>query len=260
MRQSERSPQGLHVGIIMDGNGRWAEERGRARPLGHRAGADAVRRVVEAAPSLGIGTLTLYAFSADNWRRPRGEVDALLRLFGLYLRQEAVPCSNQGVRLNVIGRRDRLPLRLVSAIRSAERLTAGGRRLLLRLAVDYSARSSIVCAAGRIANRSPGPAGFRRALAEVDHAALVPTDVDLVIRTGGELRLSDFQLWECAYAELWFNPVLWPDFTRTHLEAALRDFHARTRRFGGVEPADEIAHRPELLSLHPEYHHGRRSS
>jgi undecaprenyl diphosphate synthase len=199
----------LHVAIIMDGNGRWATRRGLPRGAGHRAGAEAVRRTVEAAPDLGVRALTMYAFSADNWKRPASEVAILMRLFARYLHGEIASLAQQGVRLAVIGRRDRLPTPLVTAIETAERATAGGTQLDLRLAVDYSARTAI------------------RA------GALIP-DVDLVIRTGGEQRLSDFLLWESAYAELWFTDRMWPDFSAADLSAALTDFQTRERRFGAL--------------------------
>jgi undecaprenyl diphosphate synthase len=199
----------LHVGIIMDGNGRWATRRGLPRGAGHRAGAETVRRIVTAAPDLGITALTAYAFSADNWKRPAGEIAILMRLFARYLHGEVAPLAQQGVRLAVIGRRDRLPAPLVSAIAAAEQATAGGTRLELRLAVDYSARAAI------------------RA------GALIP-DVDLLIRTGGEQRLSDFLLWESAYAELWFTDRMWPDFSGADLAAAVAAFQSRDRRFGGL--------------------------
>jgi undecaprenyl diphosphate synthase len=202
----------LHVAIIMDGNGRWATRRGLPRSAGHRRGAEAVRRAVEAAPGLGIAQLTLFAFSADNWQRPAREVDLLMRLFARYLRTETAELKRRGVRLEVIGRRDRLPARLVAAIAAAETATAAGAELHLRLAVDYSARAAI--RAGR----------------------LVP-DVDLLIRTGGEQRLSDFLLWEAAYAELHFTDRMWPDFAATDLAAAVQAFHARERRFGGLPEA-----------------------
>ena len=196
----------------MDGNGRWATRRGLPRTAGHRAGAEAVRRVVEAAPPAGIGALTLFAFSADNWRRPPAEVATLMRLFARYLRSETPRLLEQGVRLEVVGRRDRLPASLVSAIGAAERATMAGRALQLRLAVDYSARAAI--RAGRIF-----------------------PDVDLLIRTGGEQRLSDFLLWECAYAELYFTDTMWPDFGAADLAAAVAEFHSRERRFGGLPDA-----------------------
>lgn len=194
----------------MDGNGRWAEARGLPRGAGHSQGTAAVRRVVEAAPSLGIASLTLYAFSADNWRRPRSEIDLLLELFSTYLRDETARCIAQGVRLMVIGRRDRLSIPLRAAIATAERATANGRRLDLRLAIDYSARDAIV--------RGEAP---------------IP-DVDLLVRTGGEQRLSDFLLRECAYAELYFTPCAWPDFDGAALSSAIAEFGRRQRRFGGI--------------------------
>ena len=207
----------MHVAIIMDGNGRWATARGLPRTAGHRAGADAVRRVVEAAPRLDVGTLTLFAFSSDNWKRPTREVATLMRLFHRYLASEAAALQENGVRLSVIGRRDRLAAPLVRQIVAAERLTADGRRLHLRLAVDYSAREAI--------QRS------------VREPSAVGPDVDLLIRTGGERRLSDFLLWECAYAELHFTDKRWPDFEAADLERAIADFHGRERRFGALPTA-----------------------
>lgn len=202
----------LHVAIVMDGNGRWASRRGLPRVAGHRAGAEAVRRTVEAAPQVGIGALTLYAFSADNWKRPQGEVAALMRLFARYLRTETPRLLENGVRLEVVGRRDRLPVPLIAAIGAAERATARVTRLRLRLAVDYSSRWAI-------------------------GAGVILPDVDLLIRTGGEQRLSDFLLWESAYAELYFLETMWPDFGPTELSAAVAEFHARERRFGGLPEA-----------------------
>jgi undecaprenyl diphosphate synthase len=206
----------LHVGIIMDGNGRWATRRGLPRGAGHRAGAEALRRAVETAPDVGITALTLYAFSADNWKRPPGEVAILMRLFARYLRSEVASMAKQGVRLTVIGRRDRLPAPLASAIDCAEQATAAGTRLELRLAVDYSARAAIRT------------------------GALIP-DVDLVIRTGGEQRLSDFLLWESAYAELWFTDRMWPDFGAADLASAVADFAGRDRRFGALPSPARVA-------------------
>jgi undecaprenyl diphosphate synthase len=226
---------GRHVAIIMDGNGRWARARRRPRIAGHREGAKAVRRVVEAAPELGITTLTLYAFSSDNWSRPAGEVHALMELLERYLLRESSRCLENGVRVNVIGRRDRLKPRVVSAIRRAETLTAPATRLHLRLAIDYSARHAIAEAA-RIA--PPGATldtdAFSRLLNRAIHSNPAAPDVDLVIRTSGEQRLSDFLLWEVAYSEFVFTPRLWPDFERADLERALNDFQGRKRRFGGV--------------------------
>ncbi|HSW28892.1 MAG TPA: di-trans,poly-cis-decaprenylcistransferase [Longimicrobiales bacterium] len=229
----------FHLAIIMDGNGRWATARGRPRELGHRQGALAVRRVVEAAPGAGVGLLTLYAFSSDNWKRPAREVRALMSLFRRYLRSEASELRDQGVRLQVIGRRDRLPRTVVSAIEEAEATTAGGARLLLRLAVDYSSRQAVLEAARRCAvSGGVDPARFAIALSEAIHGSTDGApDVDLMIRTGGEQRLSDFLLWECAYAELVFTPRMWPDFSGEDLEAAVSEFRRRDRRFGAVAAA-----------------------
>lgn len=224
----QSSSDRLHAAIIMDGNGRWATARGLPRVAGHRSGADALRRAVEAAPDLGIGTLTVYAFSSDNWRRPRTEVSALMKLFHTYLRRERDKCVENGVRLSVIGRRDRLPAMVLPAIEEAEAATRSGRRLHLRLAVDYSSRDAILTAARQLRSNAT-----RDDLSQ----ALGGPDVDLVIRTGGEKRLSDFLLWEAAYAELVFTPVMWPDFSASDLAAAVEEFHSRERRFGAVPKA-----------------------
>jgi undecaprenyl diphosphate synthase len=217
------------VAIIMDGSGRWAQARGLPRLQGHRAGADAVRRVVEAAPRLGIGTLTLFAFSGDNWQRPTPEVANLMAIFEDYLETATRQAVEQGVRISVIGRRDRLPLSLRAAVGLAEGATLNGRTLHLRLAIDYSGRDAIVRAAQRTNGRET-PEEFARILAGGE---LVP-DVDLVVRTGGEQRLSDCPLWEIAYAELIFVERLWPDFDAADLEAAIREFQSRERRFGRI--------------------------
>ncbi len=224
-------PPKLHVGIIMDGNGRWALRRGLPRNAGHEAGVEAIRRVVEAAPEQGVGTLTLYAFSSDNWRRPRPEVTALMGLLRRYLAAETTRLAESGVRLHVIGRRDRLPMMLAHAIAQAERETASGDRLHLRVAIDYSARAAILDAASRIS----GPDdltqdGFARLVTGGTEAC----DVDLLIRTSGEKRLSDFLLWESAYAELHFTDTMWPDFGAEHLAEAIASFRGRERRFGGL--------------------------
>jgi undecaprenyl diphosphate synthase len=226
-----------HVAIIMDGNGRWAQARGRPREWGHRRGADAVRRIVEAAPSLGIGTLTLYAFSSDNWKRPASEVALLMRLLQRYLRRESAELADNGVRLRVVGRRDRLPPEVVAAIDHAESSTAAGGRMTLRLAVDYSSRHALLEAV-RSAARAGAPdvqgADVAEWLGEAMHDVGPSPDVDLLIRTGGEQRLSDFLLWECAYAELHFTRTMWPDFTAADLAEALQEFAGRERRFGNV--------------------------
>ncbi|MGH7499111.1 MAG: polyprenyl diphosphate synthase, partial [Gemmatimonadales bacterium] len=219
---------------IMDGNGRWATGKGRSRSSGHREGANTVRRVVECAPDQGIGVLTLFAFSADNWRRPPAEVTWLMRLFGEYIRGETARCVANGVRMEIIGRRDRIGARLRQAIEIAERATASGTRLHLRIALDYSARDAILRAAQCLkADSVPSRDSFGRLLAIVDHGTPVP-EVDLLIRTGGERRLSDFLLWEAAYAELHFTPLMWPEFGPAGLREALDDFSTRRRRFGGL--------------------------
>jgi undecaprenyl diphosphate synthase len=227
---------GLHVGVIMDGNGRWAVGRGHPRAAGHRAGARVVSRIVEGAAEMGIGTLTLYAFSSDNWRRPGREVAALMRLFRAYLASETARCVQNGVRLDIIGRRDRLPPVLLKAIEAAEEETSGGDRLHLRIAIDYSARDSIVAAARLAGGRELHRDEFAALIREVNHSGGAP-DVDLLIRTGGEQRLSDFLLWECAYAELHFDPCMWPDFSVRRLAAAVEEFERRDRRFGGLSAA-----------------------
>ena len=220
----------LHVAIIMDGNGRWATRRGLPRQAGHAAGVEAIQRVAEAAPDLGVGTLTLYAFSADNWRRPDGEVRGLMGLLRRYLETETERLVRTGARLTVIGRRDRLPGTIPAAIACAERETAGGTALDLRVAVDYSARDAILAAAAAARPEDLTREGFSRLLT----GARAGSDVDLLIRTGGEQRLSDFLLWECAYAELYFTERFWPDFGAADLAEALAWFRVRERRFGGL--------------------------
>jgi undecaprenyl diphosphate synthase len=228
----------LHVAIIMDGNGRWATARGLARSAGHRAGVETVRRVCEAAPDLGITTLTLFAFSADNWRRPPAEVGALMGLLRHYLRTEVAKLIDNGTRLSIIGRRDRLPGDLAEDLADAEAATAAGGALHLRIALDYSSRDAILQAASAIAgNGGLSREAFGRLLSGRDASG----DVDLLIRTGGEQRLSDFLLWECAYAELYFTACMWPDFDGDDLASALSDFHGRERRFGSVGVAEANA-------------------
>jgi undecaprenyl diphosphate synthase len=228
---------GLHVAIIMDGNGRWAMRRGLPRIAGHRAGVTALRRVVERAPDIGISCLTVYAFSSDNWRRPTAEVQGIFWLLHAFLRLETERLRLRGARLEVIGRRDRLTKSVLREINKAECATAAGRRLHLRVAIDYSSRDAIARAA----------AGATEALMDEgrlsidlltrllrEGLAAQGGEVDLLIRTGGEKRLSDFLLWESAYAELIFTDQMWPDFDEGDLEAALEEFTRRERRFGGV--------------------------
>jgi undecaprenyl diphosphate synthase len=232
--------KGLHVAIIMDGNGRWATQSGLPRVAGHRAGVAAVRRVVEHAPALGIRWLTLYAFSSDNWRRPADEVESIFWLMRAYLRLETERLRQHGARLEIIGRRDRLPNLLLREIGQAENATAEGSRLRLRIAIDYSSRDTITRAVARATNalppdQPPSADVLGRMLAQALTAE--SGEVDLLIRTGGEKRLSDFLLWESAYAELLFTDRMWPDFDATDLDAALAEFNRRERRFGGVPVA-----------------------
>jgi undecaprenyl diphosphate synthase len=229
----------FHVAIIMDGSGRWATCRGLPRSAGHRAGMQAMRRVLEAAPDFGITTLTLFAFSSDNWMRPRDEVKSLMWMLRGYLRSETRRFIDSGARLVVIGRRDRLAANLRTEIRRVEHATAHGRRLAVRVAIDYSARDSILRAAARLpADRLPTRQDFACLIASSDRvtetASLEETEVDLLIRTGGEQRLSDFMLWESAYAELLFSELMWPEFGAAELRAAVEEFHRRERRFGAL--------------------------
>lgn len=246
MRASEMTPRavpysrrpGLHVAILPDGNGRWAAARGLSRSEGHRAGVSAVLRVVRGAPSLGISALTLYAFSSDNWARPPAEVSALFNLLSEFFSKDVPAMAEFGVRVSVIGRRDRLPLRLVEAIETAEQRTRRGAALDLRIALDYSAREAILRAAcWMLSSLEISQKEFAKRLGEVMHSHEPALDVDLLIRTGGEKRLSDFLLWECAYAELHFTPRMWPEFEEEDLAAAVADFQARERRFGGLPKA-----------------------
>jgi len=227
---------GLHVAIISDGNGRWATSRGLPRSAGHRAGAETARRVIEAAPRLGIHTLTLFALSSANWKRPAGEVNAILRLLHEYVFTETSHCIQEGVRLSIIGRRDRIPATLRQAITDSEAATANGKQLHLRLAVDYSAREAIFHAASRFYKVTElSPESFSNVLAEVHRGG--STEVDLLIRTGGEQRLSDFLLWECAFAEFVFLAKRWPDFSVADLEAAVQEFGRRERTRGALPDA-----------------------
>ncbi|MEP6492243.1 MAG: polyprenyl diphosphate synthase [bacterium] len=237
MKRTSTAPspvKGIHVGIIMDGNGRWASARGLPRTAGHRSGVRTARKIVEAATRSNVGTLTLYAFSADNWSRPTPEVGALMRLLRRSLLIESKRCLENGVRLTIVGRRDRLPASLVLTIQEAEAITAHGRNLHLRVAIDYSARESIVQAASQAGGEPVNRERFARLLAQVNHDPFPIADVDLLVRTGGEQRLSDFLLWECAYAEFYFTRCMWPEFSEKEFLGALSEFEMRERRFGGV--------------------------
>jgi undecaprenyl diphosphate synthase len=209
----------LHVAIIMDGNGRWAQRFGWPRLAGHKRGAESVRRVIRHAPNLGINILTLYAFSSDNWKRPADEVSGLMRLLAHFIEKEVAECRENGVRLEFIGRRDRLPSYLIPAMAQAERDTLHCTRLHVRIAIDYSSRDMLVAA-------------LRPGMSREEISKCLGPDVDLLIRTGGEKRLSDFLLWECAYAEFHFTQVAWPDYMESDLDTAVAEFQTRERRFG----------------------------
>ena len=227
---SKQTP--AHVAIIMDGNGRWARAQNLPRAAGHRAGIDTLRQIVRAAPDQDIATLTVYAFSTANWQRPQAEVNALMRLFSEYLDTETEDLVRDGVRLSIIGRRDRLSPELIAEIERSEAATQFGDALRLRVAIDYSAREAILAAAQALAGTPDASEDdFTRRLAGD------AGNVDLLIRTSGEQRLSDFLLWECAYAELYFTQKHWPGFTAEDLGEALTAFHARSRTFGAL-PAE----------------------
>jgi len=223
----------LHVAIICDGNGRWATSRGLPRAAGHYAGAEAARAVIRCTPHLGVQTLTLFALSSANWKRPEEEVESILRILSKYLQEETMHCIDEGIRLSLIGRRDRLSAELQQAVLRSEALTAKGTRLHLRLAVDYSSRHCLFQAASRFYKATElSPESFSGVLAEVQRGG--STEVDLLIRTGGEQRLSDFLLWECAFAEFVFLEKRWPDFTATDLRDAIAEFHTRERTRGSL--------------------------
>ena len=227
-----------HVAVIMDGNGRWAKARGLPRTAGHKKGVDAVRRTVEAAGELGIGYLTIFSFSSENWRRPEEEVSDLMQLLRFYLRSEIADLHRNGVRLRVIGDRSRLSSDIVGLIENAETLTRDNRKLTLVVALSYGSRQEITLAARRLAEEvkagmlDPSEITEDR-FSERLFTADIP-DPDLIVRTSGEKRISNFLLWQAAYAELVFVDTLWPDFTKRDLEAAIEEFHRRERRFGAT--------------------------
>ena len=235
----------LHVAIVMDGNGRWAKRRGLPRTLGHRAGVEALKKTVEAAPDLGIRWLTVFGFSTENWSRPAGEVAELMALPKRYFESELGRLERNGVRVRIIGRSEGLSQDLVEICREAEARTAGNDRFFLQIAFNYGGQADIVDAAKAIAREV---AEGRLALEDINEAAfaqrLATADVpppDLIIRPSGEQRLSNFMLWEAAYAEFVFQDVLWPDDGAEHLKAAIKEFHTRERRYGGAVADDVLA-------------------
>ena len=234
-----------HVAVIMDGNGRWARARGKKRHAGHRAGVKSVRATVEAAAERGVSYLTLFAFSSENWRRPQEEVSSLMGLFLEALRREVAELHRNNVRLRFIGALEQLSESLQAKIRAAEDKTAGNTGLVLNVAVAYGGRWDIVNAAQAVASRV---ARGELSAKDVDEGAIAGAlqlgdmpDPDLLIRTGGEQRISNFLLWNIAYAELWFTDVLWPDFNKQHFDAALAAFGAKQRRYGHTGEQVEAA-------------------
>ncbi|MGB9866926.1 MAG: polyprenyl diphosphate synthase [Bacillota bacterium] len=229
-----------HVGIIMDGNGRWAERRGLPRQAGHRAGVEVIRQLIPAAVELGIPYLSLFAFSTENWSRPESEVRYLWQLLEWYVREFREELKGSGARLRTIGRLQELPPDVVQAIRTAEGSTADGDKIQVILCLNYGGRAELLDAVKGLAK---DVARGKLDPGVIDHAQLrsyfyapdVP-DLDLVIRTSGEYRLSNFYLWQAAYAEIWVTDVLWPDFTAEHLKQAIGWFQGRQRRFGGLKP------------------------
>ncbi len=236
---------GLHVAIIMDGNGRWAKQRGLPRAFGHRAGVAALRRTVEGAPQLGIERLTVFGFSTENWRRPKPEISELMSLLKAYFDSDLARLEADGVRVRIVGRRSGLDADILDIVERAEARTAGNARFFLQVAFNYGARADIVDAARRFALAVEEGEARAADLSEAAFEACLSTAPapapDLIIRTGGEQRLSNFLLWECAYAELVFQDVYWPDYGPDQLKAALANFHSRERRYGGVAIDDVLA-------------------
>ncbi|MDR1660221.1 MAG: di-trans,poly-cis-decaprenylcistransferase [Desulfovibrio sp.] len=223
-----------HIAVIMDGNGRWARARGLPREEGHRAGAEAVRRVITECRAAGIGHVTLYAFSSENWGRPKAEVRHLFGLLKEFLGREIPLMEEKGIALNLLGDMTALPLGVRAAVRRGIARTSGGGKMTLNLALNYGARAELARAARSFVREGASPEDVtEQSLAERLYTAGQP-DPDFLIRTGGERRLSNFLLYQCAYAELYFTPVLWPDFGEVHLRAALEDYAARSRRFGKI--------------------------
>jgi undecaprenyl diphosphate synthase len=240
-----------HIAIIMDGNGRWANKRHLPRVAGHKAGVGPVRSTVETCARMGIQALTLYAFSVENWKRPRAEVDTLWRLLHYYLRKELPDLQKNGIRLQAIGRVEALPPHVIRELESVVEATSGNRKLLVNLAVNYGGRAEIVDAVNAILDRArlegrlPSLEIDERAIAEHLYTSSLP-DPDLLIRTSGEMRISNFLLWQIAYAELYVTDTLWPDFSRTDLLQAVLAYQKRDRRYGGLSaPCHPNGTRPE---------------
>ncbi len=235
---------GLHAAIIMDGNGRWAKRRGMPRALGHRAGVNALKRTVEGAPSAGVGVLTVFGFSTENWRRPAQEVSELMGLLKAYVESDLERLSREGVRVRIVGRRTGLSPDVLEVIERAERRTANNDRFLLQVAFNYGGQADITDAARRFAEQVERGEARAADLNEQMFGGFLSTSAapapDLIVRTSGEHRISNFLLWECAYAELIFQDVLWPDYGPEHLAAAVAEYRSRDRRYGGIA-ADDVA-------------------
>ena len=225
-----------HVALIMDGNGRWAKARGLPRSLGHRAGVEALKRTVQAAPDLGLTCLTVFGFSTENWRRPASEVSELMGLVRAYVESDLERLVREGVRLRIPGRREGLPDDIRQIVERAEARTAHNDRFLLQVAFNYGSRADIVEAARHFAESGEDPTGLTEDRFERLLSTTGAPPVDLVVRTSGEHRLSNFLMWEAAYAELLFQDILWPDYWREALAEAIEAFRMRERRFGGLEP------------------------
>ena len=242
---SPKADAKLHVAIIMDGNGRWAKARGLPRTIGHRYGVNALKRTVEAAQALGVDRLTVFGFSTENWRRPAKEVSELMGLLKAYVQSDLDRLEREGVRVRFLGRREGLARDILAIIERAESRTANNSRYHLQIAFNYGGRADITDAARRLAERVKAgqldPVDINEALFETQLSTAHEPAPDLIIRTSGEQRLSNFLLWEAAYAELVFQDVLWPDYGATYLEAALTEFRARDRRYGGAEANDVLA-------------------
>ena len=241
----DASEDGLHVAIIMDGNGRWAKARGLPRPFGHRQGVQALKRTIEAAPGLGVARLTVFSFSTENWRRPVSEVSELMGLLKAYVNTDLARLEREGVRIRVIGGREGLAPDILEVIERAEARTAHNTGFQLQVAFNYGGRADILSAARRLAEEARDG---RLDPAEIDEAAFSSRlstaeapPPDLVVRTSGERRISNFLLWEAAYAEFVFQDVLWPDYGPEHLKAAIDEFKRRERRYGGAEVDDVLA-------------------
>jgi undecaprenyl diphosphate synthase len=247
---SERSSGGLHVAIIMDGNGRWAKERGLPRSLGHRAGVAALRRTVEGAEELGIERLTVFGFSTENWRRPPREISELMGLLKAYFNSDIDRLEREGVRVKIVGRRTGLDPEILRIVTDAETRTAMNRRFHLQVAFNYGGQADIVDAARAFAEAVEKGDARASDLTEAvfeSHLSTAPAPApDVIIRTSGEQRISNFLLWECAYAELIFQPVYWPDYGPEHLKSALAEFRSRERRYGAV--AGETAPKDNILA------------